>query len=193
MATDWTVGQKGQFDIGTDNGSVTYWAVMRFEWVEEYSPSTGLHRISVTPKAKTSVSNLSNGIENCSHYIIGTVKIGGTTVFNQQYSNVATYFYSKNTFYGFTNATNGYATEVWVGPELSSVTTNIEVNLTLVPASSYWNDQSIKTTQSVTGTAISTTAFTESAVWVHNGSEWVECETYIYDGSWKVGTVYVQK
>ena len=192
MATDWTVGKSGSFDIGTDNGSVSAWAVMRFEWEESYSPSTGKHILTIIPNAKTSVTNLANAGETSSHYIIGTVKINGTTVFNQQYSNVAAFFYSRNTFYPFTDATDGYKTEIWTSPEFSGTSASVSISLTLVPASSYWNNQSINTTQTLTLTDIVTTNLSTATVYIHNGSTWVKATPYVYDSSWKVATGYTQ-
>lgn len=193
MATDWTTGKSGSFEVGTDLGTTSAWAVMRFDWEEQYSPSTGKHILTIIPNAKTSVSNLANAGETSSHYIIGTVTINGTTVFNEQYSNVATFFYSKNTFYPFTDATDGYKTEIWTSPEFSGTNISIAISLTLVPASSYWNSQSIRTTQTLTGTAISTSSFSGVTPYVYDGSNWVESEMYVYNSGWKVDTSYIRQ
>lgn len=193
MATDWTPGRSGYFDVGTDTGTTSYWAVMRFEWEEEYSESAGTHRLTITPKAKTSVSNLANGSETSSHYIIGTVKIAGTTVFSQSTANVATFFYSTNTFYGFTDATDGYNTEVWTSTEFTTVSPSISIGLTLVPASAYWSNQSISSTKTLTMTPILVTDFSTSTPYIYDGTSWVKATPYIYNGSaWKVATNYVK-
>lgn len=193
MATDWVTGKSGQFNLGTDNGTTSAWAVMRFEWVEEYSPSTAKHRITITPKAKTSVANLANGeAETSSHYIIGTVQIGGTTVFSHSLSNVATFFYSTGAFYNFTDATDSYKIETWTSPEFSGNSVSVSISLTLVPASYYWNNQTFNTIQTLTLTSISTTAMSTATCYVWNGG-WVQATPYIWDGGWKLASGYGKK
>ena len=192
MATDWTTGKSGSFDVGTDLGTTSAWVVMRFDWEEQYSPSTGKHILTITPRAKTSVTNLANASETSSHYIIGTVTVDGTTVFNQQYSNVAAFFYSTNSFYTFTDASDGYKTEIWTSAEFTTNNPSVSVNITLVPASSYWSNQSIQTTKTLALTTIEATNLSNATVYIHNGTQWVQATPYVYNGGWKVATGYTQ-
>lgn len=193
MATDWIIGKSGSFDVGTDLGTTSAWAVMRFEWEEQYSESAGTHRLTITPKAKTSVINLANAGETSSHYIIGTVKIAGETVFSQSTANVATFFYSTNSFYNFTDATDGYNTEIWTSGEFTTSSPSVSISLTLVPASSYWSNQTISSTKTLTMTTITTTTFSGAVPYIYNGSTWVQATPYIYNGGWRVATGYAKK
>ena len=153
MATDWKTGKSGSFDLGSAyDTSLTNWAALRFEWVEEYSPSTNKHRITITPKGKCAWSAVTN--TNVGKFLTGTVTINGTTVFNESNYNVGIAFYSTSSYYTFTDAADGYNTEKWVSPEFSGNTTNVVLNLYMNTQATGFSRQSYSSTQTLTLTDI---------------------------------------
>ena len=192
MATDWTTGKSGSFDLGTAyDTSLTNWAVLRFEWVEEYSPSTSKHRITITPKGKCAWSAVTN--TNVGKFLTGTVTINGSTVFSESNYNVGIAFYSTGTYYTFTDATDGYKTEKWVSPEFSGDSASVVLNLYMNNPASGYSQQHYSSTQTLTLTQLDLTDMSRTTVWIHNGTTWVQATPYVWDGGWKVATGFVQE
>ena len=153
MATDWIAGKSGYFDLGSAyESSLTNWAALRFEWVEEYSPSVNKHRITITPKGKCAWSAVTN--TNVGKFLTGTVTINGSTVFNENNYNVGIVFYSVGSYYTFTDAADGYATERWISPEFSGNTASVVLNLYMNTQASGYSRQSYSSTQTLTLTNI---------------------------------------